>query len=296
MNDLTTQQDPAQSASMILFDAPRMHALMEFATMMSKSAVTVPDHLRGKPADCMAIAMQAIRWGMDPFVVAQKTHIVSGRLGYEAQLVNAVVQQSNAISGSFHYEYQGAGNDLQCRVGAVLRGDSHITWGEWLRNSDVTTRNSPLWKVNPKQQMGYLQVKNWARLYCPGAILGVYSDDELADSSPKVMGAVDEVERPRGPQRKSATAAAAIEPDAIQQTGEVAPPAAPPAPAAPHAPVASAPAGDVITPNQAAYLRAKLKGAELLEATIAERFGVETIAHLSVDQFDEIKSELLALS
>jgi type II secretory pathway pseudopilin PulG len=52
-----------------------------------------------------------------------------------------------------------------------------------LLNSDsVTTKNSPLWKTNVKQQMGYLQVKNWARLYCPAAILGVYTADELMDN------------------------------------------------------------------------------------------------------------------
>ena len=47
----------------------------------------------------------------------------------------------------------------------------------------MTTKNSPLWKTNPKQQLGYLQVKNWARLYCPGAILGVYTPDEFEATS-----------------------------------------------------------------------------------------------------------------
>jgi hypothetical protein len=100
-------------------------------------------------------------------------------LGYEAQLVNAVIQSSGAIQGRFHYEYSGDGADLACRVGAIINGESELAWGEWLKASQITTKNSPLWKTNPKQQMGYLQVKNWARLYCPGAILGVYSEDEL---------------------------------------------------------------------------------------------------------------------
>lgn len=197
MNEITTTSaEPVPAA--LLFDPQRVQSLMTFAEMMAKSHVTVPDHLKGKPADCMAIAMQSMQWGMNPFAVAQKTHIVSGRLGYEAQLVNAVVQQSNAIRGAFHYEYQGTGDALECRVGAVLRGDTEVTWGEWLRSGSVTTKNSPLWKVNPKQQLGYLQVKNWARLYCPGAILGVYTPDELEQAAPppahKHMGAADVVQ------------------------------------------------------------------------------------------------------
>ena len=54
-----------------------------------------------------------------------------------------------------------------------------MLWTEWLANRHVTVKNSPLWKTNPKQQMGYLQARNWARLYAPGALLGVYTTDEL---------------------------------------------------------------------------------------------------------------------
>jgi hypothetical protein len=151
----------------------------ELATIMATGSVTVPSHLRKSHGDCFAIIIQAAQWGMNPFAVAQKTFLVNGILGYEAQLVNAVIQSSGAIQGRFHYEFSGSGLDLSCRVGAVIQGESDITWTEWLKSSQVIVKNSPLWKTNPKQQMGYLQVKNWARIYCPGALLGVYSEDEL---------------------------------------------------------------------------------------------------------------------
>lgn len=196
----TTQENPIAVASAAMMMNPEhMRALVSFSEMMAKSAVTVPKHLQGKPADCLAISMQAAQWGMNPFAVAQKTHIVNGTLGYEAQLVNAVIQSSGAIKGNFKYEYKGSGNDLECRVGALATGDTEITWGEWLKKADVTTQNSPLWKTNPKQQLGYLQVKNWARAYTPGAILGVYTDDELVDAGPitREMGSAQEVSASR---------------------------------------------------------------------------------------------------
>jgi hypothetical protein len=149
--------------------------LWRMAEALANSALSVPKELKGNIGDCLAIVTQAMIWGLNPFAVAQKAHVINGKLGYEAQLVNAVVMQSGAIKGSFTYEFNGD----SCRVGAVLRGETEITWGEWLSAATVTTKNSPLWKTNPKQQMGYLQVKNWARAYCPGAVLGVYSADEL---------------------------------------------------------------------------------------------------------------------
>lgn len=172
----------------LLADFEKVRAMQELANIMATAKVTVPQHLAGKAGDCLAVVMQAAQWKMNPFAVAQKTHVVNGTLGYEAQLVNAVVQSSGAIVGHFHYEYQGEGANVACRVGAVIRGDKDITWGEWLSAATVTTKNSPLWKTNPKQQLGYLQVKNWARLHTPGAILGVYSDDELEALPPRDMG------------------------------------------------------------------------------------------------------------
>ncbi|HDH1458662.1 TPA: recombinase RecT [Klebsiella michiganensis] len=187
-NDITITSQPGATVgtAAAIFSPEGMNQLVRFAELMAQSKATVPQHLAGKPADCLAVTMQAAQWGMNPFAVAQKTHIVNGTLGYEAQLVNAVVQRSGAIKGRFHYEYKGEGSSLECRVGAVIRGEQEITWNEWLCISSVTTKNSPLWKTNPKQQFGYLQVKNWARAHTPGAILGVYTPDELQDAAPHV--------------------------------------------------------------------------------------------------------------
>lgn len=306
MNDLTTVADtPLGATAATIMNPGALQALASFAELMSKSLCTVPEHLRGKPSDCMAVAMQAAQWGMNPFAVAQKTHIVSGRLGYEAQLVNAVIQSSGAIIGAPSYEYKGEGPKLECRVGCVLRGEADVTWGEWYCIDQVKVRNSPLWATNPRQQMGYLQLKNWARLYAPGAILGVYTPDELevvGSGGPRDMGQVDEV--PRGPRRRSAAAALppapAPAPGAASttidnETGEVSPPpAATPAPAA--AKPAAAAAGAGISGGQVNYLRNKIKAAGLAEQTFIDRFQVASLELLTVDQFDEVKAELLAMA
>lgn len=197
----TVNSAPDQASSMaLMLDSKTMESALAIAEVMSKSKVTVPKHLQGQQGDCMAIVLQSMNWGMNPFAVAQKTHIVNGALGYEAQLVNAVVSSQGFIKGAFKYEYQGESNMLECRVGAVIKGENKVTWGQWLRLADVKIQNSPLWKTNPRQQLGYLQCKNWTRLYCPGAILGVYTPDELEDIEPKVKDVT--------PQNQSATEAA----------------------------------------------------------------------------------------
>lgn len=180
-NLAVVENDVNTGTANMLMNQQAMQSLYQFAEVMAAGKVTVPKHLQGSVSDCLAVAMQASQWGMNPFIVAQKTHLVNGTLGYEAQLVNAVLQSSGAIIGRFHYEYRGEGNAMECRVAAIPAGEKELVWNEWLKISDVTTKNSPLWKTNPKQQMGYLQVKNWGRAIKPGAIMGVYTPDELED-------------------------------------------------------------------------------------------------------------------
>lgn len=191
-NEIITAPVNEADTKAAIFSPSGLQKLQAFAEVMAQGKATVPAHLSGKPADCLAIALQAAQWGMNPYAVAQKTHLVNGTLGYEAQLVNAVITSSTAVQGRFKYEYGGdweklkpgaanASNErgLSVRVGAVLKGESEITWGEPLYMEYVTTRNSPLWKTAPKQQLAYLAVKYWARLYCPDVILGVYTPDEF---------------------------------------------------------------------------------------------------------------------
>jgi RecT family len=254
MNDLSTVTNDIQgevSAAALMMNPTSMQSLVAFAEMMSKATATVP------------------------------AHIVSGRLGYEAQLVNAVIMASRAIEGTFHYEYRGEAQNLECRVGATPRGEAAIVWGEWLRNGDVTTRNSPLWKTNVKQQLAYLQVKNWARLYCPGAILGVYTADELQDGEAPVR---------RGPQRRSAAPAPAPLVDEVPKSEQN------PAPAAPAAKQDPPPSGNGISGGQVAYLRNKLTAAGVSEPSICDRFQIGSIELLSAEQFAAVKAELLALA
>jgi hypothetical protein len=193
------------SARDIVFSQNSMQQLNSIAELMASSACTVPKHLQNNKGDCFAIAMQAMQWGMNPYAVAQKTHLVQGILGYEAQLVNAVITTMAPTKGRLQFEWFGdwsrvIGNfkevegrngqyrklastladEKGCgvRVWATLRGEENPRELSLLL-TQAGTRNSTLWADDPKQQLAYLAIKRWSRLYCPDVILGVYSADEL---------------------------------------------------------------------------------------------------------------------
>lgn len=200
----------------ILTNGELFERLRTLSAVMANSGAFVPEHFRGKPDVCMAVVMQAARWGMDPFAVAQKTFIVgnSGVLGYEAQLVNAVVTNMSPTKDRLHFEWFGAwenivgrfvektsgqgkkyiapGWDLKDEAGVGIRVWATIKGEDEPRElvlmlSQAQVRNSTLWASDPRQQLAYLAVKRWARLYCPDVILGVYTADEIDERQEKVI-------------------------------------------------------------------------------------------------------------
>lgn len=198
-NEISTINQPVDTAiagtAATIFSPEGLNQLMKFAEVMSQSRVTVPAHLAGKPADCMAVVMQAAQWGMNPFAVAQKTHLVNGQLGYEAQLVSAVVNSSNLLKERLNYRWDGDWSkvngktdkspDLKVTVWATLRGENEPRYLT-ISMKDAGVRNSPLWEQDPKQQLAYLCTKRWSRLHTSDVLLGVYTPDELQEKSPRV--------------------------------------------------------------------------------------------------------------
>ena len=81
----------APSGAALILSGDSMSRMMDLAKIMATGRSTIPKHLQGNTGDCMAIIMQSLSWQMNPFAVAQKTHLVNGVLGFEAQLINAVV-------------------------------------------------------------------------------------------------------------------------------------------------------------------------------------------------------------
>lgn len=144
-------------------------------------------------ARCFMIVNQAVRWGMDPFSVAQHTSVVKGRLLYEGKLVAAVLDAKLGIDLDYIFnEAQGLdyGVSVQGWKNNRLR-TIEGTVGQW-----QTTRNNSPWSnpANHKRMLIYRGTREWARLYASALMLGVYTPDEMDDmaerspSPPTLLG------------------------------------------------------------------------------------------------------------
>ncbi|MBB3521099.1 recombinase RecT [Rhizobium sp. BK456] len=150
--------------------------VVKFAEVMCRADIALPKHLRGNAGACMAVALQALDWQMNPFAVASKSYQVNGTIAYEAQLIAAVVNTRSGIKGRLRYSYEGTGTDMTCTVSGTLDGEEYSYTSPPV--GLITPKNSPLWKTDQQQQLGYYSARSWARRYTPEVILGVYDREE----------------------------------------------------------------------------------------------------------------------
>jgi hypothetical protein len=158
-----------------------MVEVMEFAKCMAVADTAVPKHLRGNPGMCLAICIQALEWRFSPFAVANKSYVVNDRIGYESQLVHAVIEQRAPIIGRMRHKFEGEDGQRRCIVTATLRETGETL--EYISPpfDKIQPKNSPLWKTKPDLQLYYNTSRDFCRAYFPDVLLGVYSQEELRD-------------------------------------------------------------------------------------------------------------------
>lgn len=203
----------------IILNPQAFQALDAVATLMASGVVSVPESLRGKKADCFALAMKAASANISVWDFASKAFVLNGKIGYEAQLIVAMEMASGYIDDNgFDIEYFGPWEKVNGKIKVEVNADGkRYNKPGWTPEDEVgcgvkvsarvratgkvkeysllltqcTTRNSTNWANNPQLQCTYQAQKQWTRVHNPGSSLGMYTRDELEeiDGGPKPVEA-----------------------------------------------------------------------------------------------------------
>jgi hypothetical protein len=175
--------------------------LAKISDTLSRGKIAVPAHCRNEPGVCFALAMQALEWGLPIMSVITKSYLPrnADRLGYESQLIHAVIEKNAPLKHRLRYEIIGEGDERRCKVSGTFRGEDkpHEYTSETLAKmhpGHVTktidgeqrkfVRGSQLWDDTPEVQMFYSASRTWARLFAPDVLLGAYTPDEIEKMEP----------------------------------------------------------------------------------------------------------------
>lgn len=191
----------------VVFHPEVFQSIMPVAQIMSQSGNAVPAWLRNNAGGCFSICIYAAQWQMNPFGLASDSFCIEGgTVSFGAKSTHAIVEK--VCGDSFMHEFHGdwdkiLGNVVEKtsqkgtkyfapgweKFGAVEDGLSVTVWLKSdsdrklnLKLKQCIVRNSTNWASNPQLQLFYQACKVWARMYKPGAMMGVYSVDEMQDS------------------------------------------------------------------------------------------------------------------
>lgn len=188
------KKNETESRALRLVEAPdfiqkavtTFEGVQQLADVMAKCG-TMPDHLKGKREDCFRVVVQAAKWRMDPFAVAECTSLVHGRMCFEGKLVAAVLQSMGAIEGRLDYKIQGEGQGASITIAGTPRGAKESVsihgsvhqWRTYTKDKRTGNNVPNAWDKDPESMLIYRGTRQWARVYAPEAILGVYTPDEF---------------------------------------------------------------------------------------------------------------------
>lgn len=166
-----------------IFDTAKFEHMQRIANVMARCALVpaglkVKDDIDGTMANCFLVVNQAVRWGMDPFAVAQCSSVIQGKLCYEGKLVSAVMQK-HGVNLEFDFFEEGKGDALGVIVRGTLPGEQRArevrgTVAQWKTANDQ-------WKKDPRAMLCYRGARAWSRIHNPAPMLGVYTPDELEE-------------------------------------------------------------------------------------------------------------------
>lgn len=151
----------------------------EYAKILMQMGQAVPPAVRGNYGIAHAICSLAVALEMPAEFLASKAYVVSDRVSFESQLIHAIIEQRAPLSRRLRAKYNGSGDQRTCTVIGYLHGEEEPFEYTSPPIGQITPKNSPLWKTKPDLQLWYNASRDWARMYCPDVILGMYSEDEL---------------------------------------------------------------------------------------------------------------------
>lgn len=183
-------------------DKEAFNQLARAADMLSKTAI-IPQNYQNKPQDCFVAIEMANRMNLSPIVVMQNMYVVKGKPSWAGQACTMLINSCGKFKDVKHvYTGQKGTQNRGCYVTATRISDGSQVDGvevtlEMAKNEGWMS--NPKWRNMPELMLAYRAAAFFARVYCPEALMGVQTAEEITDvdrpmnsNAADLMGALKE--------------------------------------------------------------------------------------------------------
>lgn len=167
----------------VYFNVQLFEHVQRVAKMFAASTI-VPDQYKNQQSNCFIAIQMATRMNMDPMTFMQKSFIIKGKPGIEAQVGIAALNNSGLIKGRINYEIEGEGAGKKCTA-FVYDKETGERYEYPLLLSDALkvgmAGQNPNWKAIPDLMLKYRSATYLIRAHYPDVLLGMQTKEELQD-------------------------------------------------------------------------------------------------------------------
>jgi hypothetical protein len=185
VQEQTLTNVPSGNALNVWTDTKSFDQMARVAAMLAKSSI-VPQNYQGKPEDCFLAVEMAARMNTSPLMVMQNLFVVKGKPSWAGQACMAMINACGKFRNVKHVYTGTKGTDSRgCYVTAVRVSDEEVVNGTEvtiaMAKAEGWTTNSK-WRNMSEQMLGYRAASFFARMYCPEALLGLQTTEEVLDA------------------------------------------------------------------------------------------------------------------
>ena len=167
-------------------DLKLMNTAYRTAQMISKTSI-VPQAYKENAGNCLIAIDIANRMGLSPIMVMQNSQVVQGNFTWKGSACKGLIDNCGRFAKT-RYVYIGERDTDEW--GCYLEAEDRQT-GEIVKGAIVTikmakdegwyNKSGSKWKTMPELMMQYRSATFFARAYCPQALMGFYTTDEMVD-------------------------------------------------------------------------------------------------------------------
>ena len=176
---------PSFGSPSIWEDKSKFDQVLRSAQMLSKTSI-IPERYQDKPQDCFVALEMASRMNISPMVVMQNLYVVKGKPSWAGQACMMLINSCGKFKDVRHIYTGKRGTDERgCFVSAVRVSDGEIVEGIEVTLDMARAEgwmSNPKWRNMPDLMLAYRASAFFARVFCPEALMGVHTSEEVYDA------------------------------------------------------------------------------------------------------------------
>lgn len=193
INGFKIEKETIEEPKQIVVQKQEQNSLQSFsddwkiASQLAKSTI-VPDNYKGHPENCVIAIGLAKQMDLPPFTVMQNLAVIRGRTSWSGSFCKTLIERTGKFKDlELNYIGEKGKDNYGCYLSATRISDNKKINGPEVTMKmakDEGWTSNKKWLTLTELMLAYRCQSFFCRIYCPEAMNGIYTSEEIEDITP----------------------------------------------------------------------------------------------------------------